>query len=413
MIDVVYDVIIVGARCAGASSALLLARQGVRVLLVDRARFPSDTVSTHLLHAPGVARLKQWGLLEPLLATGCPPIEALSFQAAEDLVVRGAPYPCDGVAFSLAPRRSVLDGLLVEAAVAAGAELREGASLRRLLWENGRVVGAEFGGGGGVFAERAALVVGADGRRSAVARHAGAGLVRDEGNFGCQFYGYWGALPDQGAQIFVGGGAAVLAFPTHGGDHLVLAGWPRERYDEVRRDVERHFFAAVAAKAPHLRELMTEESRHGRIVGSGDMANYVRTSCGPGWVLVGDAAMAKDAVTAQGIGDAFDQAQSLADRLPAALAAGPAAVRAATAAHVADRDRDTAAAFATTVAFASGGSTSALLPALRAIRHRPELATMFFGIYAGRITLEQFLAAAAQPARGAEASGSRESGLLP
>ena len=395
MIDVVYDVIIVGARCAGSSTALLLARQGVRVLLVDRATFPSDTVSTHLLHPPGVARLKQWGLLAPLLATGCPPIETLSFQPADDLTVRGAPYSCEGVAISLAPRRNVLDGLLVEAAVTAGAELREGVSLRRLLWEDGRVVGAEFGdGAGGTFAERAALVVGADGRHSAVARQAGAGLVRDEGNFGCQFYGYWGRLPDQGAQIFVGGGAAVLAFPTNGGDHLVLAGWPREHFDEVRRDVEHHFFAAVATKAPHLRELLTDEARrHERIVGSGDMANYVRTSCGPGWVLVGDAAMAKDAVTAQGIGDAFDQAQSLADRLPSALAAGPAAVDAATAAHVADRDRDSAAAFATTVAFASGGSSNALLPALRMIQGRPELVSMFFGIYAGRVTVEQFVAA--------------------
>lgn len=390
-----YDVIIVGARCAGASTALLLARRGVRVLLVDRATFPSDTVSTHLLHAPGVARLAQWGLLERLLTGGCPPIETLSFQAAEDLTVRGAPYPCDGVTISLAPRRIVLDALLVEAAVAAGAELREGVSLQRVLWEDGRVVGASFGDGrGGEFAERAALVVGADGRHSVVARQVGAGLVRDEGNFGCQFYGYWSGLPDQGARIIVGGGAAVLAFPTHGGEHLVLVGWPRERFDSVRRDVDRQFLAAVAAKAPDLRELLTDEARrHERIVGSGEMANYVRTSCGPGWVLVGDAAVAKDAVTAQGIGDAFDQAQSLADRLPAALAAGPVAVDTATAAHVADRDRDGAAAFATTVAFASGGSSNALLPALRMIQGRPESVSMFFGIYAGRVTVQQFLGA--------------------
>src|SRR5690348_3289745 len=114
--DSVYDVIIVGARCAGAATALLLARQGVRVLLTDRATFPSDTVSTHLLHAAGVARLRDWGLLDPLLATGCPPIGTIGFQPAEDLVLRGAPYPEDGVAISLAPRRTVLDALLVEAA---------------------------------------------------------------------------------------------------------------------------------------------------------------------------------------------------------------------------------------------------------------------------------------------------------
>lgn len=397
MIDLVYDVIIVGARCAGASSALLLARRGVRVLLVDRAGFPSDTVSTHLLHAPGVARLKDWGLLAPLLATGCPPIGTISFQPAEDLVLRGAPYPCDGVAISLAPRRTVLDALLVEAAVAAGAELREGVSLQRLLWEDGRVIGAEFAAdrGAGRFTERAALVVGADGRHSTVAQQVGAKLLRDEGNLGCQFYGYWGGLPDQGAQIFVGGGQAVLAFPTNGAEHLVLVGWPRARFAEVRRDVERHFLAAVAAKAPEVRAWLTDRARRGRIVGSGEMANYVRASAGPGWVLVGDAATAKDAVTAQGIGDAFNQAQSLADRLPAAMASGSAAVDAATAAHVAERDHDGAAAFETTVAFAKGGGSGALLPALRAVQGRPQLVSMFFGIYAGRVTIEQFLAAAA------------------
>src|SRR5947209_411875 len=126
-----YDVIIVGARCAGAATALLLARQGISVLLVDRAEFPSDTVSTHLLHPAGVARLRDWGLLEPLLATGCPPIESISFQPADDFVLRGAPFADDGVAMSLAPRRTVLDALLVEAAAAAGAEVREGTSFQR------------------------------------------------------------------------------------------------------------------------------------------------------------------------------------------------------------------------------------------------------------------------------------------
>ncbi|HEY3478220.1 MAG TPA: FAD-dependent monooxygenase, partial [Streptomyces sp.] len=325
-----YDVIVVGARCAGAATAMLLARRGVRVLLVDRATFPSDTVSTHLLHPAGVARLRDWDLLEPLLATGCPPIETISFQPAEGFVLRGAPFAYDGVGMSLAPRRTVLDALLVEAAVAAGAELREGTSFQRLLWEDGRVVGAEFrdggsngdgNGDGAVFAERAALVIGADGRHSSVATQAGAKLVRDAGTFGCQFYGYWAGLPDEGAQLYVGGGQAVLAFPTHDGNHLVLVGWPHDRFAEVKQDIESHFLAAVAESAPAVREHLTDDARTGRILGSGDLSNYVRESSGPGWVLVGDAAMAKDAVTAQGIGDAFSQAQSLADRLPAALAA--------------------------------------------------------------------------------------------
>ncbi|ACU71495.1 monooxygenase FAD-binding [Catenulispora acidiphila DSM 44928] len=394
-----YDVIIVGARCAGAATALLLARQGVRVLLADRTTFPSDTVSTHLLHPAGVARLREWNLLEPLLATGCPPLDAISYHAAEDLVLRGAPYAYEDVTISVAPRRTVLDALLVEAAVAAGAELREGASLRNVLWEDGRVVGAEFGsgadssGGSGVFTERASLVIGADGRHSTVAREVGAKLVRDAGTFGCQFYGYWSGLPDEGTQIFIGGGQAVLAYPTHDRHHLVLVGWPHARFAEVKQDIDRHFLAAVATSAPAVREHLTDDARSERITGSGDLANYVRESSGPGWVLVGDAAMAKDAVTAQGIGDAFSQAQSLAERLPAALAAGPRAVDASTAAHVADRDRDGATAFETTVAFAMGGNSSELLPVLRAIADRPDLVSMFYGIYAGRVTMDEFAAA--------------------
>ena len=365
--------------------------------LSDRAASPSDTVSTHLLHPAGVARLRDWGLLDPLLATGCPPIDTISFQPTEDFVMRGAPFAYDGVGMSLAPRRIVLDTLLVEAAKSAGADLREDISFQRVLWEGGRVVGAEFGGAAATaadFTERAALIVGADGRHSSVARHVGATPIRDAGNFGCQFYGYWHGLPDVGTQIFVGGGQAVLAYPTHDERHLVLVGWPHARFAEVKQDIDRHFLAAVAQSAPSVREHLTDAARAERITGSGDLALCIRESCGPGWVLAGDAAMAKDPVTAQGIGDAFAQAQSLAERLPAALAAGPQAVDTATAAHVAARDQDGIAAFETTLALAMGGNSSALLPVLRSVEGRPDLISMFFGIYAGQVTLEEFVAAA-------------------
>lgn len=390
-----YDVIIVGARVAGASSALLLARQGMRVLLTDRVVFPSDTVSTHLLHPAGVAHLRRWGLLDDLLAGGCPKIEQITFRPAPDLSLRGTPYPAaDGSTLMLAPRRTALDQLLVEAAQAAGATVREGVSFRRPVWQGGRVAGAEFRGADGrTVIERGRLLVGADGRHSEVAKTVGARTVRDEGNFGCQYYGYWSGLPDQGAQVHVGEGRAVLAFPTHAGNHLVLVGWPHARFDAVRKDITRHFLDEVENQAPEIRGYLTEDNRRARIVGSGDMANRVRESAGPGWVLAGDAAVAKDAVTAQGIGDAFAQAQSLADRLPAAFAEGDDAVDAATAAHVDQRDRDGATGFATTLAFAMGGGGGALGPVFRAIRGRPELISMFFGVYAGRVSLADFAAA--------------------
>jgi 2-polyprenyl-6-methoxyphenol hydroxylase-like FAD-dependent oxidoreductase len=357
--------------------------------------FPSDTVSTHLLHPAGVAHLRSWGLLDALLASGCPKIESITFQPTPELTLRAAPYPAsDGSTLVLAPRRTKLDLLLVEAATAAGATVREGVSFQRPVWQDGRVVGAEFRDRDGrVFAEQAALLVGADGRNSEVAKAVGARFVRDEGNFGCQYYGYWRGLPDKGAQVFVGQGKAVLTFPTHDGSHLVLVGWPRERFEEVKRDLERHFLDEVEALAPEISGYLTEENRTARIVGSGDMANWIRESAGPGWVLAGDAAVAKDAVTAQGIGDAFAQAQSLADLLPAALPAGPAAVDEATAAHVIGRDRDGANGFETTLAFATGGGGDVLGPIFLAIKDRPELISMFFGVYAGRVALGEFAAA--------------------
>src|SRR5918992_1590041 len=129
-----YDAIIVGARCAGSPLAMLLARKGYRVLLLDKAAFPSDTVSTHHIHQPGVARLKRWGLLERLRATNCPPTTEIIFDGGP-FAVRGAPPPAEGVAEAYAPRRTVLDSLLVAAAAEAGAEVREGFTVHELIWE--------------------------------------------------------------------------------------------------------------------------------------------------------------------------------------------------------------------------------------------------------------------------------------
>src|SRR5215217_4862528 len=135
-----YDVIVVGARCAGSPTAMLLARAGHRVLLVDKATFPSDTMSTHLLHPPAVAALARWGLLERLEATGCPPSARYSFDFGP-VTIAGSPRPVDGVATAYGPRRTVLDALLVEAAAAAGAEVREGFIVEEILRDGERVTG--------------------------------------------------------------------------------------------------------------------------------------------------------------------------------------------------------------------------------------------------------------------------------
>jgi 2-polyprenyl-6-methoxyphenol hydroxylase-like FAD-dependent oxidoreductase len=138
--DTTYDAIVVGARCAGAPTAMLLARQGRRVLLVDRATFPSDTLSTHVIHAPGVAALSRWDLLDQVVATGCPPIETYAYDFGP-FTIRGAARPVDGQCSGYAPRRIVLDKILVDAATAAGVEVREGFNVDSLLIEGGTVAG--------------------------------------------------------------------------------------------------------------------------------------------------------------------------------------------------------------------------------------------------------------------------------
>jgi flavin-dependent dehydrogenase len=149
---------------------MLMARNGYRVLLVDKATFPSDTMSTHLAHPPAVAALAWWGLLDKLKATGCPPITRYSFDFGP-VRIAGTPQPANGAAQAYGPRRIVLDALLVEAAVAAGAELREAFTVEEVVVDDGRVTGVRgHAKGGATVTERARVVVGADGRHSLVAK---------------------------------------------------------------------------------------------------------------------------------------------------------------------------------------------------------------------------------------------------
>src|SRR5262245_18029762 len=164
-----YDAIVVGARCAGSPTAMLLARMGYKVLLVDKATFPSDTISTHLIHPPGIAALKRWGLADRVIATGCPPVHTYTFDFGP-YTIKGSPGTSDSPV-SYCPRRTVLDKILVDAAAEAGAEVREEFTVEDVVFEDGRVVGIKVRGKGiqsGM--ERARVVVGADGRHSAVVK---------------------------------------------------------------------------------------------------------------------------------------------------------------------------------------------------------------------------------------------------
>lgn len=303
-----YDVIVVGTRCAGSPTAMLLARNGYRVLAVDRATFPSDTISTHHIHAPGVDALRRWGLLDRVIATGAPPIETYVVDFGAFTIV-GKP----GTAY--APRRTVLDKLLVDAASEAGAEIREAFTVESLLFEEGRVVGIRgHETGGKTVSERARVVVGADGRFSFVADAVGAEEYDTKPKLLASYYSYWSDLPMDGRFAnWVRSHRGMAAWPTNDGLTLVIAGWPYREFEANRTDVERHFFETLDT-APELAERVRAAKREERFVGAA-VPGYFRRPYGRGWVLVGDAGYNKDYITAQGISDAFWDAESCADAL--------------------------------------------------------------------------------------------------
>ncbi len=320
LVILMYDAIIVGARCAGSATALLLARRGHRVLLVDRAAFPSDTISGHALRVPGVARLRAWGLLDALAATGCPPVTNFTYDVGP-FAVSGWSRPVDGASAMYVPRRHVLDTLLAEAAVAAGAELRQRFAVSELLSENGRVVGVRgsTAGGAGV-AERARIVIGADGLRSVVAHAVQAPVAHAHPGATCAYYAYWeGVALPAGAEMYNRPDVMLVMLPTHGGLTEIGVQWPVARFHEVRRDPEAALYATLEAIGPELAERVRAGRRVERFAGTGDLPFFFRQAAGPGWALVGDAGCHKDPILAHGMSDAFLCAELLAAAVDAGL----------------------------------------------------------------------------------------------
>jgi 2-polyprenyl-6-methoxyphenol hydroxylase-like FAD-dependent oxidoreductase len=313
-----YDVLIVGTRCAGAPLALLLARKGFNVLGVDRAQFPSDTISTHFMWPRTTAFLAKWGLLDRLAATGCPMIDQVTADYGP-IALRGRPHAVDGTGAMYSPRRTVLDNLLVDAAREAGAEIREGITFRELVWAEGRVVGARFEDAGGHPSEvDAAIVVGADGMWSPVARAAGATTDIEHPSLTCGYYAYWAGVATEGVEFYVRHGRDILVFPTHDGLTCIWAGRSHDDWDTYRRNVA-GTYREIIALAPSLAERLESAEQATSFRGTSKLGNFYRQSFGKGWALVGDAAYHRDPLTGMGIGDAFLGAQLLADVLECGL----------------------------------------------------------------------------------------------
>lgn len=316
MADAVFDVIVVGARCAGSPTAMLLARNGYRVLLVDRATFPSDTLSTHCVQPPGVAALNRWGLLDRLTATGCPPIHTLSFDF-DAFTITGSPgTPDSPVAY--APRRLVLDSLLVDAAAEAGVEVRENFTVEEVLVDDDQVVGIRgHSKHGGTVSEHAQVVVGADGL-SLVAKTMQPEQYDEKPPLLCGYYSYWSDLPTDGHfENHIRPERGWAAFPTNDDLTLVVVGWPYREFAANKVDVEGNYLKTFELSEA-FSERLRSAKREARVVGTA-VPGYFRKPFGNGWALVGDAGYNKDFITAQGITDAFRDAELCATALDQAF----------------------------------------------------------------------------------------------
>jgi 2-polyprenyl-6-methoxyphenol hydroxylase-like FAD-dependent oxidoreductase len=313
------DVIVVGARCAGSPTAMLLARKGLKVLVVDRATFPSDTLSTHILWPHGAEILARWGLLQQLASTSVPPIcRRMTFDIGP-FALRGSIPDSNGGMGGFCPRRTVLDSLLVNAAAAAGAEVREGFGIDELLTTNDAVVGVRGRGKSGKPVEdRARIVIGADGVNSFVARAVQAPEYDVRPVAACGYYSYFSSVAQDDIELYVRDHCAFGGAPTHDGLHLVMVNWPARDFAAVRADVERHVFRALEL-APDFLARVRAGCREEKWYGTAGLPGYFRKPFGQGWALVGDASYNKDPITAQGISDAFIDAEGLADAIEAGL----------------------------------------------------------------------------------------------
>lgn len=388
-----YDAIVVGARVAGSPTAMLLARAGHRVLVIDKATFPSDTMSTLNLQPAAVARLEGWGLLDRVRRSGCSPFRETALTLG-DIEIIGHPWSPDGVTEGFAPRRSVLDKVLVEAAMEAGVEVREGFAFDDVVRDGDRVVGIRgHSGGRGGMIERARVVIGADGMRSTVARAVGAPVIEERPPLACWYYTFYSGLGVTRAEATVRNQRMVAMFPTNDDLAIVLAGWPIAEFREVKSSIETNFLQALEI-APGLAERVRAGRREERFVGTADVPGLIRRSHGPGWALVGDAGYHKDPCTGQGIADAFTYGELLAHAVSDGLA-GRRTLDCATAEYQLERDAKVRSMFDWTY------KNSALRPPserlarlLRAAAAKPDATARLLGVFAGTVTPEDFFSPA-------------------
>ncbi|TPN76728.1 NAD(P)/FAD-dependent oxidoreductase [Mesorhizobium sp. CU3] len=309
-----YDAVIVGARCAGAATAMLLARAGLNVLAIDRKPYGSDTLSTHALMRPAVLQLARWGLLKPLLEAGTPLIETTTFHYGDEEIViplaAGSDLP--GL---IAPRRTVLDRILVDAARKAGAEILHEMVVGDLIADTrGRVRGVDIRSAGrAALRVSADIVIGADGIGSLVAKCCDAQVLRHGSVSAAHVYGYAPIEPGAGYHWYFRDGLAGSLIPTNDGQACIVASVPTSLFDlHFRVGHAGARIEVLEALSPALAEQASQAPSDARLQAFRGVPGYIRQAHGPGWALVGDAGFFRDPLTAHGISDALRDAESLA-----------------------------------------------------------------------------------------------------
>lgn len=328
-----FDVVVVGARCAGSALATFLARAGLRVCVLDRAKFPSDTPSTHGIQPTGVAVLERLGVLGRIDA---PRIERARFAFDDARVAFDGIGEITGHPF-MSVRRITLDAALIDAAGAAGAEVRTGVAVTGLVERDGRVAGVSTSAG----KIHAALVVGADGARSTVARLVGAPAYHETRAGRVFAWSYFEGVPMDRPQLWLGGigETGFLASPTDGDLFMAAVALSAEQHEVLRADREGCFDAALRGW-PELEACVGGATRAGPVRVMSRLDGFFRRSAGPGWALAGDAGHFKDPSPGQGIADALRQAERLAAGVGRAVEHGPGAIDRAVADWWTWRDRD-------------------------------------------------------------------------
>jgi 2-polyprenyl-6-methoxyphenol hydroxylase-like FAD-dependent oxidoreductase len=338
------DVVIVGARCAGTAAAVPLARAGRTVVVLDKTRFPADTMSTHVLVPNGVQELQQMGALRKILALGPAKTKYLTLHEG-DLEIRERFTPFAGIDYGLCIPRDQQDVLLVEAARDAGADVRERCSVEQVVWRDGRAVGVRYRTKEGEFEIQAKLVIGADGRKSRIAAEVDSWTPYRASKNGRGFaFRYLDDPLGEDApsefQIYRANGNQTLVLPScPAGRTLVVHMCPAQDIPGHRADPEGAWQAKLD-QDPALRRRIGAATNMSKVRSTDDLSAYYRKSSGPGWALAGDSGHFKDPVTGNGMRDALKHGRLLGEAAAATID-NPDALDAALRAWERARDKDT------------------------------------------------------------------------